>query len=282
MIFFERIWRRFFHHFFLWLFIFSCSHKPPIFWPQNGYSFLDTQWTVSLEDSASVLRLNGGVWILPQPPLGVTTRTTLTRHVHPLKERYRRWLGRADQESVRDEGSILREFYQFERGGVFLLGYESRDSTRLLTVYNPPLLLVPNNIDRLDTTVVLETVSRVWNVIADTFKTEPKTRIRLILEKRGSVRLDSATVPAVLCRMAISQDGAIGFGGKDLIVPDAVMVENRVLFAQGIGPVLEWGVRSAMPEPDAMRGHSSIREPDRMDDKPSLYIEVVLHKRNGI
>ncbi|HEX9934078.1 MAG TPA: hypothetical protein VGB38_02685 [bacterium] len=256
----------------------GCSHKPSVYWPRNESVFQDIRWTVALEDSASVLRLDKGVWILPQPPFTTKARTILTRHVHLRQKPHRRRLGRVDQEVLREEGSVPKEFYRFGNKGIVLLGTESRDSTRLLTVYKPPLLVLPENLDRLDSTVVFETVPNVWNAITDTFRTESKMRVRWTLESRGLVRIDSVNIPAVLCRMALSQDGTVGFGETNLIVPDAVMVENKVLFVQGVGPVLEWGIRAAPPEPDAMKDPSSIHEPDQMGGKPRLYIEVILHQ----
>ena len=250
------------------------------YWPEHPSVFQDTQWTIQLEDSAAVLLEENETWNLPIPPKESSEQSRV-QHQESKGKPYFGWLGRVDQEVIRNRGPILREYYRFGRNGILFLGGESSDSTRLLTFYQPPLLLLPNDLDRLDTTLTHETVPRVWNALTDTFQEEPRIRIRLSPKKTGQVRIDDTLVPAVLCRMVISQDGTVGFGGTDLIVPDAVMMESHVLFARGIGPVLEWGIRSRQSE-------SQDKEPGREDngmtpeesllhEQREFYIEVTRH-----
>jgi hypothetical protein len=98
------------------------------------------------------------------------------------------------------------------------------------------------------------------------------------LKKKGMVTLDSSSVPAILCKLSFSQDRTVGFGGADLIVPDAVMMENNVLFAEGVGPVLEWGVRSReKPESPSTKKEPVAPGPERFE-RTELYMEVTLHQ----
>jgi hypothetical protein len=260
----------------------SCSPRPPSYWPRNNTSFKTVLKELALADSSAVLKTAQNNWILPDVDEAAQTNVTLNHHRAPDGQPYRKYLGRVDQEVAIDGGSGLREFYRFGRRGVWLLGIGSRDSTRLLTVYSPPLLLLPADLKKQDSTIVHESVPRVWNALADSFKAGPETRMRLTLEKRGRVWLDSVPVPAILCRMAISQDGTVEFGGTHLIVPDAVMMESRVLFVQGIGPVLEWGIRSSFSETKESAYSHATPAFDKGKKEPKFFIEITLHKRISV
>ncbi|UCE19785.1 MAG: hypothetical protein JSV84_05445 [Gemmatimonadota bacterium] len=238
--------RKILHRIAVLLFIVTTCNQsnPPIFWPESGTTFQNISWEVPVADSTSVLQTQGGCWILPQPPDTVSPKITVTKHgpftVHPYQEQR----GRVDQEVLHDSGTVKREFYRFGKEGIMLVGYETRDSTDRLTVYEPPLVLIPKNVSSLNTTFVHEQIPKVWDATGDSFRQEQKTRIRLVVEQKGSVRLDSIAVFALLCDMSLSADKTVPFGGTDLIVPDALIMQSRVLIAQGVGPVLEWGIRS--------------------------------------
>lgn len=251
-----------------------------VYWPEHPSQFQDTQWTIQMEDSSHVLQEKDGEWILPNPPENAS-QISLVWHQESKGKPYFKYLGRVDQEVIRDRGPILKEYYRFDRNGVLFLGGESSDSTRLLTLYQPPLLLLPNELDQLDTTEIHEAIPRVWDAMADTFQEEPKIRIRLTKKKRGQVRIDDSLVPALLCKMAISQDGTVGFGGTDLIVPDAVMMESYILLVKRIGPVLEWGIRSRQSESQDKKSNQEhdtlIPEESFLHEQREFYIEVTRH-----
>jgi hypothetical protein len=263
----------------LFIVFLGCPRRPsPSFWPQNGYRFEDMTWEVSLSDSSSILINKGGCWILPSLPDGNLLTLTSVTHQKSARKPYHRLLGRVDQEVSREAGPILREFYRFDGKGILLLGCEGADSASLLTIYTPPLVLFPNHPDLLDTTFLFESKPEIWNARTDTVRPDFTTRIRLTLKQKGTVLLHSFQIPAILCKMSISQDRTVGFGGTDLIVPDAVMMENNVLLADGIGPVLEWGIRSraAPGNPAPGKEHTPLG-PGRTE-RTELYYEVTLHR----
>jgi hypothetical protein len=261
------------------VFIMSCSSdKAPLFWPQNGSRFQDVTWEIPVADSASVLIEKGGCWILPLPPDGVHTKIANVSHQKPTRKPYAKQLGRIDQEVVRGMGTAGREFYRFDKKGILLLGTEGSDSTSLLTIYNPPLILFPGNLASLDSAFLNESKPRIWNAIADTFKQDFTTRIRLSVKKRGKLMLDSSIVPAVLCKLSLSQDRTVGFGDKDLIVPDAVIMESNVLIAEGIGPVFEWGIRSREKSGSQFDKKAPMPPSPKRFERMELYIEATLHR----
>ena len=262
------------------LIIVACQQShPPTFWPESGTSFRNITWEIPVEDSASVLRIQAGHWILPQPPDTAELRITVTKHREPTFHPYGELLGRVDQEVVHESGAIVKEYYRFGKEGIMVLGYEARDSTNQLTVYEPPMMLFPRNFHNMDSALVHEQIPKVWDAEADSFRREQKMRVRLTPGKKGSVLLDSVSVPALLCTMSLSADKTVPFGGTDLIVPEAFVVESKILLAEGIGPVLEWGIRSREKEEEkfSLEDIPLREDADRFQER-EYYIEVALHR----
>ena len=241
----------------------------------------DTKWEMAVSDSGNVLQERNGVWLLPAVPAGVIPEKSITRHIRPDEAAYRDFLGRVDQAVVHDSAAVCREFYRYTKCGVELLGYESIDSTRLFTIYDPPLLVLPADLEESDSVFLSQSVPRFWNAAADSFSSGQKTKIRVKLIKRGSVQLDTAAKPALLLAMTMSMDGIVGFAGTDLIVPDAIVMRSTILFAEGLGPVLEWGIRSrekAEGETDAHEIEPGMENRERFQERET-YIEVSLHHK---
>jgi hypothetical protein len=263
----------------LFILLCACSrNSPPSFWPRNGVRFEDVTWDVPLADSASVLIEKNGQWKLPDPPDGIPLKIEITLHRKPDGKPYKKLIGRIDQETFRADGPMLHEFYRFTKKGALLLGYEGSDSKKLLTIFDPPLVMVPPDPGSLDSELVNSSKSKTWDSKADTFMQNQMTRLRLKRIRRGTVSIDAAVRPAVLCTMSLSQDRMIGFGGTGLIVPDAVMLESRILFVEGIGPVLEWGIRS---REKMETQHEGGIPPGPGPERPhavELFIEVTLHR----
>jgi hypothetical protein len=266
----------------LFLLCTSCMHKRPArLWTEHGTSVQNITWEVPLADSATVLQQRRGNWILPHPPDSVKPKVSVTRHMKPDNNPYPDMLGSVDQEVLHEGGTVTKEFYRFDTSGVSLVGYETSDSASLLTIYEPPLLILPASVERLDTVFFCETTPKVWNALADSFQQEQKTRIRLRQLQEGSVRIDSALTPAVLLQMTLSVDGTVGYGGTDLIVPDAIVMQSNILIIEGLGPLLEWGIRSRKKKDEKAVVHESdsyVENQSRIEER-EYYIEVTLHQK---
>ena len=262
-------------------FVITCTKDHPYsFWPESGITIKNITWEVSLTDSVSILKKEAGHWILPRPPDFMITKLTVAHYNCPEIQHNRKILKNIDQEVVHEGGSIKREYYRFDKKGVMLLGYEGIEPSHALTVYNPPLILFPSNIQRLDTTFVHETIPIVWNADLTSNHESQKTRIRIKLNEQGTVMIDSILTPAKLCKISLSMDKTVAFGENELIVPDAVMMESNILIAEGVGPVLEWGIRAR--EKSEIEAVSESRDPHKRgrisEDQQSYYIEVTLHQ----
>jgi hypothetical protein len=260
----------------------SCQQNHQIqFWPENGTTFQNISWEIPVADSSLILQQKDGHWILPKPLDNVEPKITMTRHRQPNINPYQNVVGNVSQEVFHDSGMVKREFYRFKKHGILLLGTESRDSTQLITICEPPMVLIPQNLENLDTTYFYEGTPKVWDATADSFRQQQKTRLRLTPKQKGTVMLDSVAVPARLVQMTLSKDGTVGYAGTDLIVPDAIMLQSNILIVEKIGPVLEWGVRSRKKGCDVTATHEidpGIGNQDRFEER-EYYIEVTLHQK---
>ncbi|MBN1558773.1 hypothetical protein JW998_00885 [candidate division KSB1 bacterium] len=220
-----------------------CGIRSPLYWPADGTTIENLSWNIPLSDSSSVLQKDNEVWLLPIPP-DTAVETTRTRHIS-AKDVLRPDLFRgADQVVRHDRGSTMTEYYCFRQDGVYALGYSGRDSTSLHTLYDPPLLILPNKLENVDSTVIHETTVTLYDAAADSFQTQQKMRISLTLKARGWVRFENIKLPAAWVKMRLSQDAVISYGGTDLRLTDAMTMESDVLLVQDRGPILEWGIRS--------------------------------------
>lgn len=262
------------------LLVSNCSHESPRYWPSKDIGFQNVTWEIPISDSLKVFIKEKGCWVLPEPGEECSAETTFTRHRVPLINAYKKYLGRVDQEVVHEYDSGHVEFYRFD-GDLYLLGYTSPDSSRALTFFNPPLLILPNSIQSIPSAYESSGVTQVLNKISGQTETGQKSRVKLKVKEKGRVLLDSCETSALLCEMSLSMDGTVAFGETDLIVPDAVMLQNSMIIAEGVGPVLEWGIRlrktgSDEIEPDRVE-HERTLEESLLHKKRALYIEVTRH-----
>ncbi len=253
------------------------------FWTRTGTVVENIKWEIELSDSSKVLRERNGIWLLPNVPAYVKPDTTISRHVRPKESVYSQFFDRVDQEVIHDSGEISREFYRFNEHGVELLGYETKDSTQLIAVYYPPLLVLPANLARIDSTILSESIPRIYNAALDSFSTGQKTKLSLKIIRHGKVLVDSIVTPALLAKMRLSMDASVNYGDKNLIVSDLMTMESNLLLAEKFGPVLEWGVRSRQAEEDNIR----VNTDDQIHDQNQLerleyFIEVILHRGKNI
>jgi len=226
-----------------------------------------------------VLKTQDGSWMLPEPDPNCPISVTSVRHRKPVVSEFEKYLGRVDQEVVQGEDEDRVEFYRFDHGHLCLLGYTTSDSSRALVFYNPPLMLWPQSFQSVPLLRESSGTTQYLNKVTGQIEKGQKSHIKFEALKQGSLVLGSATVDAFFCTLRFSMDKTVAFGETDLIVPDAIMVENRMLLVENIGPVLEWGVRSR----EATNAGRNSREdgphdPLRMELERESFIEVVLNR----
>jgi hypothetical protein len=251
------------------------------YWTKNGTNLQNIKWEISLSDSSNILKEQNGIWLIPIVPDSVLPETTITHHIQPVKAAYQNLLNHIDQVLVHDNAVVNREFYHFTKRGAELLGYESSDSMQLLTIYEPPLLVLPADLGKSDSVFFSQANPKTWDATADSFRKGQETRLRFKTIKLGSVLLNSAAVPAVLAKITLSMDGIVGFSGTDLIVPDAIKMQSYILIAENLGTLLEWGVRSRKKETKKTVDPESDPENElrqRFEER-EYFIEVILHRK---
>jgi len=265
------------------LLTFFCCQKWTEFtyWPRNGAEFEDVIWELSIGDSANVLQKQDGLWILPEPDDTDAVKKIRTIHRKPEHSKAAKKVKGIQQEVLNPERGMV-EYYGFQKGAVLLLGYSKGKDLEGLIVYDPPLVLIPGNPAEQKNPSKSSSLMKTWNQDSGAFKEGFTTHVTFQVLESDSVILDSLERPALLCEIIISSDRTIGFGGTDLIVPDAVMMKNKVMLVKGYGPVLEWGIRSRKTESEKIESdkddHRLTPEESLLHEKRELYIEVTRHE----
>ena len=95
--------------FILWIVFLSvclgngCQQREHVsFWPVNGTIMHTLTWEIPLADSAAVLCVVDGAWILPEPPVNVKTDVSIASYDQPDPDTCPETLGRVDQVAVHD------------------------------------------------------------------------------------------------------------------------------------------------------------------------------------
>ena len=251
------------------IFISCGSNDPPKTWPSNGTVIKNIKWEVPLSDSLNVLNKEGDLLKLPLLPKGSVAETTFTTYRTPQLNNYNEILGGVSQEVVHSTNPNTIEFYRFEKGAVYFLGYTNPDTVRPLTVFDPPLLIMPDDVFDIDQSIVSTSVSKKWD--KESFEEGFKTSFKIIKKQSGSfITEKNKKQKAVLCEMIITQDAGVPYGETNLIMPDAITMKSSVLITEDDGPVLEWGIRSRKIQTENNDNHSPERD---------LYIEITKHKK---
>ncbi len=262
----------------------GCGRDLPRYWPVNGTTVRNIKWEIPVSDSLNVLVKQDGKWLLPKPSQGISTEVTTANYRMTEKQGYPKSMGRVDQEVVNSNPAVQTQYYRFHKRSVLLLGHATPDTVKPLILFDPPLVIFPSQMGPVSVLHESEGKTKHWNKVKNLFEEGHQNRIRLKVKESNTLIMDSTEVQALLCEMMLSSDRTVAFGETDLIVPDAVQLTGKMLIVEGIGPVLEWGIRSrvqASPDPEELlnKGEAVRREPDEFE-KRVFYIEVTLHERS--
>ncbi len=253
----------------LCLFVMGCGRNVPAYWHSNGTVIKNLMWEIPIADSSQFLITEGNLWKLPEPPDSITPQITYTTYRTPCLLATRRLLGRIDQEVVHSKDTNNIEFYRFENGNVLLLGFATPDTLKPVTVFDPPLIVIPSNLQKLEKPCTSTGTMRIWdgnkydNGYKSTYRITKKCTGRFLAE-------DGSERDGVLCESMISRDATIQYGQTNLIVPDAITLSSNSIMSEEKSVVLEWGIRSKKIETPAEKIPGKDRE---------LYIEITKHIR---
>lgn len=251
------------------LFASGCSRNVPSYWHPDGTIIKDITWEVPIADSSTVLITEGNLWKLPQPPDSIIPQITYTTYRTPQLLGYTKLLGRIDQEVVHGNDTSNIEFYRFENGAVLFLGFATPDTLQPLTMFDPPLIIVPAVLKDSGQSCTSTGTMKTWS--RNKYDNGYKTSYTII--KKGTGRFiaeDGKERDGIFCENKISRNATIQYGQTNLIVPDAITLSNNSILSKEKGIVLEWGIRSRKVETSA----NIIPDRDR-----ELYIEITLHRK---
>jgi hypothetical protein len=183
-----------------------------------------------------------------------------------------KFIGRIDQEVVHSNDTNSIEFYRFEKGNILLLGYATPDTSKPVTVFEPPLIIIPLNLKELEKPFTSSGTMKTWNgnKYDEGFKSTysiKKTGVGRFLSEDGTEK------SATLCENTFSRDVTMQYGQTNLIVPDAMTLTSSSILNEEKGVVLEWSIRSRKVETNPNK------IPNRDRDR-ELYIEITLHGQN--
>ncbi len=249
--------------------VLGCNRSVPLYWHSNGTVIKDLVWEIPLADSSSVFKKDNNFWKLPLPPDSIAPQVTYTTYRAARFLSYTKLIGRIDQEVVHSNDTNNIEFYRFEKGNVLLLGFASRDTLKPLTIFDPPLIIIPSNLRELEKPFINSGIMKTWagnkydNGFKSTYSITKKSSGRCLLE-------DGKERSVMLCENTFSRDVTIQYGQTNLIVPDAMTLTNNSILSEDKGVLLEWGIRSRKVETNADKIHDRDRE---------LYIEITVHSK---
>lgn len=259
------------------LIITGCTKtKSSQWWPASGCQVRQISWKTEVSDTLNLPPRVNGFWTTPNPPKTQGNGQIIAKTSYFAGVGKSSIMGHVDQIAGRSQGAVLQEYIRFEQDNVLLAGIKSSDSTRLYTMFDPPLLLLPANIQELDSILTCETTPIYQNALTGMRSNGPQMYITFERLENGRVQYKNKLLDAVLCRMEISQDQQVTFGDQQLTLPKTVVQSNQMLIARGVGTLLEWGTRRT-PIKDNKPERGSKKQRPEFETK----LEIILYEHTN-
>ncbi len=254
----------------------SCNKiTPPQWWTASGKQVICTKWFTDVADTSQILETVNGIWVLPKQPLeddDIKTESSTTSFF--ASNGKISILGHVDQIACHQSGNVQQEYYRFENGDVLLTGVKTADSSRLFIIYDPPIMLVPDNLFDMDTKIVCQARSRYHNELTGLQSQGPLVHIEIERLQKGKVLYQNKSLDAVVCKVTLSQDQEINYQDTKFTLPKTRVISNHLLIARGVGTLLEWGIRYTHDNENTKRKK---RDNSKLDKK----LLIVLHKHTS-
>jgi len=222
------------------VFITRCQRVTNLRFP-NGSVIKAEVYTLSVSDTSKIITVNDDLIHLNAFPDSSLSRIdTLTYH-KPQPGLLKKIFGRIDQVGTNSRNLRVTELYRFKNGSVYLVGYVNHDSARPYTLFDPPLIILPDETTTADTTI-----ATMFTLDQNGICSSDGVTIKSIicLKKRGRIIMDKTVVNCYLYELTLLQDAVINFGEQGLIVPEAIVISSNLLYAGGRGLLAEWKIRT--------------------------------------
>jgi hypothetical protein len=198
-------------------------------------------YTLQLADSTRILMNNGDEFLLNTFPDSSKTSTDIITYNLPTTTELTKKIGKIDQQVVRQSDASTIEYYRFDKGNVYFCAYCSGYEIPSLKIFEPPLLIRPTSFSK---DITCTSILKTWNEHTSTFIDEQKTTVAI--RKIRDIRLRNSSGQMKRCslvQMKLCQDAVIAYGERNLIVPDAVFIQQTMLFDDQAGIIAEWGLK---------------------------------------
>jgi hypothetical protein len=137
------------------------------------------------------------------------------------------------------------EYYIFDHGAVKLAGYSTGDSLMPCTVFSNPLVIIPNPGAESDSSAAIK---QNWSTKEDCFKKETRTKTIVRLVATGTLWLKGQKEEFLIYELTLRGDAKVNVGEQELIVPDAIFMQSKMLFTKTKGLIYEWSIKSKQTE----------------------------------
>ena len=253
--------------FLVFLYLNGCENTSRKFYNQG--SVVETQtWHLPLSDSLNVLKKVGGVWQLPET--GTTSfKKGYTYYKKPDAIRFRDLLSKVNLETVSSTDTINIIYYSYRENTLRMAGYTNSDTSKPLTVFDPPLIIQPADFDSV---TVTNSMMKTWQNSQQKKGFDDGLKAKSIidpLENGYYIDANGKKQKGHLYKVTISHDEFIQYGNANLDVPDAISISSNILANEDGKLLLEWGIRSV----PLSKTENKEKRPDR------LYIEITKFKQ---
>lgn len=257
---------------FLWVFFNSCSKEhTPIGWFDNPTTILSVTCEMDISDSSKILIPQGDHFILHEVSGSMITKRDTLFYMLPGKNIKKYFPGLTIRTAkTYSSNPSVNEFYVFDNGAVKLAGYTTGDSLFPITAFSNPLVIFPGPGIIVDSTI---SIKKNWISHDKVFKEDTRAHTVVKLMKTGVLIIDGKKEEFYLYQLTLSEDALAPFGGKKLIIPDAIYMQSYMVAGKTSGLICEWSIkRNRCSEENNAPSQLSVT---------SSYIEFVYYKLVG-
>jgi hypothetical protein len=248
--------------------LYACETKP-LLWPVNNSLQEIVTYELNISDSSLILTNQKGLFkILDLTDSLVSKRDTISYNSPDIKtvEFYPNM--NINSTKTYYSNPSVTEYYLFKNGSVLLAGYKTGDSLKPYTSFTTPLVIIPSMGVFADSTTAMQ---QSWSLKEKCYKKETKTKTIVRLLMSGNIMLNRQKEEFLLYELIITGDGSVYYGEKELLIPNAVLLESKLLFGKTKGLLYEWSIKTKKNNVDQKNPtqHSQIRN----------YIELTKYKK---
>jgi len=241
----------------------SCQSSPEL-WPINNTRQEAIFYELNIADTSNLFTKEDSNYKIIDCSNAIINKDDTIEYSNPGDEIGGIFKGITIQSAKRNRSNPkVIEYYCFDNGAVKLAGYSTGDSLTQYVRFSKPMVILPD-IKALEDSS--NSVKQNWNHVDHAFKDETKIRTQVKLAKTGTFIIDGKKEDFLLYQLTLIGDAMMNYGGKNLLVPDAIFMQTNLLYGKTKGLLYEWSIKSK-------RTSSDVLEPDQQ--QITNYIELI-------